>query len=167
MIDEKEFMNKNTQLDDPETVAEEMGEIRVADEVISIVASLAAQEIHGVLDMSSGFADGINHLLGKDITASKGVRISFDGKLVNASVFIIVEYGYPIPEVALEVQEKVKDAIETMTGYEVQFVDVHVQGVAKREKSALEKEAEEIATAGLAFDEQAQEARHKQFFEED
>ena len=61
--------------------------------------------------------------------------------MVNASVYINVEYGYCIPEIALEVQEKVKDAIEAMTGYEVQFVDVNVEGVAKRQTTELEKEA--------------------------
>lgn len=165
MNDEKEFVNKNTPTDEVEPVPEEMGDIRVADEVISIVASLAAQEVPGVLSMSGGITDGINHFLGKE-NATKGVRLNFDGKLVNASVFVNIEYGCCIPEVALEIQEKVKEAIEAMTGYEVQFIDVHVQGVAKREKSVLEKEAEVIAMAGLFSDEEA-EARHKQFFEED
>lgn len=117
---------------------EEYGDIRVADEVICIVASLAAQEVPGVVSMSGGLTDGINHFLGKE-NASKGVHLKFEGKLVNASVYINVEYGICIPEIALEVQEKVKEAIEAMTGYEVQFVDVNVEGVAKRRESELEK----------------------------
>ena len=108
---------------------DEYGDIRIADEVICIVASLAAQEVPGVVSMSGGLTDGINRFLGKE-NASKGVRLKFEGKLVNASVYINVEYGACIPEIALEVQEKVKDAIEAMTGYEVQFVDVNVEGVA-------------------------------------
>ncbi|WP_299448448.1 Asp23/Gls24 family envelope stress response protein [uncultured Phascolarctobacterium sp.] len=119
---------------------EDFGDIRIADEVICIVASLAAQEVAGVVGMSGGFTDGINRFLGKE-NASKGVRLKFEGKMVNASVYINVEYGYCIPEIALEVQEKVKDAIEAMTGYEVQFVDVNVEGVAKRQTTELEKEA--------------------------
>ncbi len=119
---------------------EDFGDIRIADEVICIVASLAAQEVAGVVGMSGGFTDGINRFLGKE-NASKGVRLKFDGKMVNASIYINVEYGYCIPEIALEVQEKVKDAIEAMTGYEVQFVDVNVEGVAKRQTTELEKEA--------------------------
>ncbi len=118
---------------------DEYGDIRIADEVICIVASLAAQEVPGVVSMSGGFTDGINRFLGKD-NASKGVHLKFEGKLVNASVYINVEYGCCIPEIALEVQEKVKEAIEAMTGYEVQFVDVNVEGVAKRQESDLEKE---------------------------
>ena len=119
---------------------EDYGDIRIADEVISIVASLAAQEVPGVLGMSGGLTDGINRFLGKE-NASKGVRLKFEGKTVNANVYINVEYGSCIPEIALEVQEKVKESIEAMTVYDVQFVDVNVEGVAKRQATELEKEA--------------------------
>ena len=119
---------------------EDYGDIRIADEVIRIVASLAAQEVPGVVSMSGGLTDGINRFLGKE-NASKGVRLKFEGRTVNASIYLNVEYGYCIPEIALEVQEKVKEAVEAMTGYEVQFVDVNVEGVAKRETKELEKEA--------------------------
>lgn len=176
---------------------DEYGDIRIADEVICIVASLAAQEIPGVVSMSGGLTDGINRFLGKE-NASKGVRLKFEGKLVNASVYINVEYGACIPEIALEVQEKVKDAIEAMTGYEVQFVDVNVEGVAKRPQTELEKAASsdedmaEIlqaqqkraeATEENSFeqqlanlrdddgfklpDEEEMDEKHKRFFEED
>ena len=119
---------------------EDYGDIRIADEVIRIVASLAAQEVPGVVSMSGGITDGINRFLGKE-NASKGVRLKFEGRTVNASIYLNVEYGYCIPEIALEVQEKVKEAVEAMTGYEVQFVDVNVEGVAKRETRELEKES--------------------------
>lgn len=119
---------------------EDYGDIRIADEVIRIVASLAAQEVPGVVSMSGGITDDINRFLGKE-NASKGVRLKFEGRTVNASIYLNVEYGYCIPEIALEVQEKVKEAVEAMTGYEVQFVDVNVEGVAKRETKELEKEA--------------------------
>ncbi len=108
---------------------EEYGDIRIADEVICIVASLAAQEVPGVVGMIGGLTDGINRFLGKE-NASKGVHLHFEGKMVNASVYIVIEYGCCIPEIALEVQEK-----------EVQFVDVNVEGVAKRRESELEKES--------------------------
>ena len=75
---------------------EDYGDIRIADEVISIVASLAAQEVPGVLGMSGGLTDGINRFLGKE-NASKGVRLKFEGKTVNANVYINVEYGSCIP----------------------------------------------------------------------
>ncbi len=175
MVDEKELLNKNSSVREVDEQPEEYGDIRVATEVIAIVATLATQEVPGVLRMSGRRIDGINELLGKE-SAYKGVRLSFDGKSVTANIYVIIEYGSCIPEVALAIQEKVKEAIENMTGYEVQFIDVHVQGVAKRDKTALELEAKAIAEAGLVlseplFDEaevEAEaEARHKQFFEED
>ena len=175
MDDEKDLLNKNADIKEAEEQTEEYGDIRVATEVVSIVASLATQEVPGVLRMSGRRLDGINEFLGKE-SVSKGVRVSFDNKTVTCNVYVIIEYGFCIPEVALEIQEKVKESIEVMTGYDVQFIDVHVQGVAKREKTALEKEAVAIAEAGLfgvkpLFNdsevEAEAEARHKQFFEED
>ena len=91
MEDEKLKMNKNTSDADTDSAMPEIGDIRVADEVISIVASLAAQEVNGVLSMSGGITDGINHFLGKE-NESKGVRLKFEGKLVNVSVFVNIEY---------------------------------------------------------------------------
>lgn len=191
MEEEKDFMEKHATYPE-EPVPEEVGDIRIADEVICIVASLAAQEVPGVIGMSGGFTAGLNRFLGRD-DASKGVRLSFDGKMVNATVYLIIEYGYCIPEIALTVQERVKEAVEAMTGYEVQFVDVHVDGVAKRKVSQLEKEAmadeayadilhEQMRHAELgannSFERQLEqlhkqeseaeaEARHRKFMEED
>lgn len=192
-----DIKRKNTMDEVEEEKLDDVGDIRIADEVVCIVASLAAQEVPGVVSMSGGLTDGINHLLGKE-NASKGVRLKFEGRMVNASVHLIIEYGYCIPEIALEVQEKVKEAIEAMTGYDVQFVDVNVEGVAKRKESELEKEvsADEAmadlikaqsmqasATVANSFEEQLADLRsdtgfdmsldeevddrHRKFFEED
>ena len=168
MNEDEKLVNKNTPPAETEP-AEEIGDIRVADQVISIVASLAAQEVNGVLCMSSGFREGLNEFLGKE-QVDKGVRVVFDGKIVHASVYIIIEYNYSIPEVALEVQEKVKDAIENMTGYDVETVDVHVEGVRRREKTELELDAEKEvfpSTAIDIFENDNEEERHRRFFEED
>lgn len=113
------------------TMSEDIGEIHVADEVICIVASLAAQEVPGVYSMSGGLTDELNSFLGKEENASKGVRLRYEGKQVHVIVYLNLEYGYCFPEVALAVQEKVKKSVEELTGYEVQFVDVHVEGVMK------------------------------------
>ena len=129
-----------------EQLPDEIGDVKVADEVISIVAGLAAQEVNGVIGMSGSFAEGLNEFLGKKSFA-KGVRITVDGHVVTAAVYVNVEYGSCIPEIALEIQEKVKEAIENMTGYEVKFVDVHIQGVARRPKSELEESLEKMDAA--------------------
>ena len=77
--------------------------------------------------MNGNFADGLSEFLGSK-NVSKGVRITVEGHVVSAEVFVNIEYGGCIPEIALEIQEKVREAIENMTGYEVKIVDVHVQG---------------------------------------
>jgi uncharacterized alkaline shock family protein YloU len=121
-----------------------IGYIEVADEVISIVASLAACDVAGVVGMSTGFREGISKFFGKSNLA-KGVRIKMEGKTVNLFVYVIVAYGTNIPEVGLKIQKRVKEAVENMTEYEVNYVDVHVEGVERRKKSVLEKSLEEEA----------------------
>ena len=109
-----EFVNADDAAEKEEQLPDEIGDVKVADEVISIVAGLAAQEVNGVIGMSGSFAEGLNEFLGKKSFA-KGVRITVDGHVVTAAVYVNVEYGSCIPEIALEIQEKVKEAIENMT----------------------------------------------------
>ena len=99
--------NGNEQGDIPE----EVGSVKIADEVISIVAGLAATEVAGVAGMSGGLAGGIAELLGKK-NFSKGVKVIVSGKTVTVEIYVIIEYGICIPEVAIEIQEKVKDVKE-------------------------------------------------------
>lgn len=120
---------------------EDLGDISIANEVICIVAALAAQEINGVVSMAGNVLDTISTMMGRD-SNSKGVRIKFDGNLVDIIIYLNIEFGFCIPEIAMVVQEKVKTAVEDMTGYEVRFVDVHIEGVTHRKLSELEKEAE-------------------------
>ncbi|MDI6870024.1 MAG: Asp23/Gls24 family envelope stress response protein [Bacillota bacterium] len=106
----------------------DMGTIRIANEVVGIIAGLAATEVEGVAGMSGGLAGGIAELLGRK-NLSKGVKVEVGEKEAAADLFIITEYGVQIPEVATKVQENVKRAIESMTGLSVVEVNVHVQGV--------------------------------------
>lgn len=105
-----------------------VGSIRIADEVVSIIAGLAATEVEGIAGMSGGLAGGIAEILGKKNFA-KGVKVEVGEKEAAVDLYIIVEYGVRIPDVALTVQESVKRAIENMTGLAVVEVNVHVQGV--------------------------------------
>lgn len=111
-----------------ETVSEESGSIRIADEVVGIIAGLAATEVAGVSGMSGGIAGGIAEMLGKK-NFSKGVKVEVGEKETAVDLFVIVDYGVRIPDVAQEIQEKVKKAIENMTGLAVLEVNVHIQGV--------------------------------------
>lgn len=93
----------------------DLGSIRIADEVVSIVAGLAATEVPGVAGMSGGIVGGIAEMLGRK-NLSKGVKVEVGEKEAAVDLYIIVEYGVRIPEVALRIQEAVKRAIESMTG---------------------------------------------------
>ncbi|MFA5882014.1 MAG: Asp23/Gls24 family envelope stress response protein [Eubacteriales bacterium] len=106
----------------------ELGSIRIADEVVAIIAGLAATEIKGVAGMSGGLAGGIAEMLGRK-NLSKGVKVEVGEKEAAVDMFIIVEYGVRIPDVAIHIQENVKRAIESMTGLNVVEVNVNVQGV--------------------------------------
>lgn len=116
-----------------EEIPEEVGAVKVADEVLSIVAGLAASEVPGVAGMSGGLVGGITELLGKQ-NFSKGVKIVTTGKTVNVEIYVIIEYGYTIPDIAIAIQEKVKKAVENMTGFDVTAVDVYVEGIRRRKE---------------------------------
>lgn len=106
----------------------EKGSVKITEEVVSIIAGLAATEVEGVADMSGGFAGGIAEMLGRK-NLSKGVKVQVGEKDVLVDIYLIVNYGVRIPEVAWKVQENVKKAIENMTGLTVTEVNIHVQGV--------------------------------------
>lgn len=116
-----------------------LGTIRIADEVVGIIAGLAATEVEGIAGMSGGIAGGIAEILGKK-NFSKGVKVEVGEREAAVDLYIIVKYGVRIPDVALEAQENVKKAIETMTGLSVVEVNIHVQGVGFPE----DEEEEEV-----------------------
>jgi uncharacterized alkaline shock family protein YloU len=113
------------QIVDPEN---DLGTVKIADEVVAIIAGLAATEVLGVAGMSGGLAGGIAEILGRK-NLTKGVKVEVGEKQAAIDLFLIVEYGVKIPEVAWHVQENVKKAIESMTGLDVIEVNIHIQGV--------------------------------------
>ncbi len=119
-----------------------LGAIRIADEVVEVIAGLAASEVEGVAGMSGGFVGDLAHMLNRNKNLSKGVKVEVGQQEAAVDLFIIVEYGVRIPEVALRVQEAVKDAIESMTGLTVIETNIHVQGVNFRSAAEAVKEEE-------------------------
>lgn len=107
----------------------ELGAIRIANEVVAIIAGLAATEVPGIAGMSGGIVGGIAEMLGRK-NLSKGVKVEVGQKEAAVDLYVIVEYGVRIPDVAAQVQASVKRAVENMTGLAVVEVNVHVQGVA-------------------------------------
>ena len=108
------------------------GDVQIADEVIAVIAGLAATEVKGVSKMSGNITKEIISKLGMK-NLSKGVKVSFQSNQLMVQVAIVLKYGYSIPKVSSMVQEKVKTAIENMTGITVKEVSVHILGIDKEE----------------------------------
>jgi len=110
-------------------VGDDVGHVRISDEVVGVIAGIAATEVEGVVGMAGGLVGGITEMLGRRNLA-KGVRVEVGEREAAVDLYIIVEYGVRIPRVAQQVQENVKRALESMTGLEVVGVNIHIQGVA-------------------------------------
>ena len=105
-----------------------LGEVHVADEVVAIIAGLAATEVEGVASMAGNITNELVSKLGMK-NLSKGVKVEVAEETVSVEVTLNISYGYSIPEVSEKVQEKVKSAIETMTGLSVAIVNVRIATV--------------------------------------
>lgn len=112
-----------------EEVSLENSSIKIADDVIAVIAGAAASEVPGVSSMAGGFAGGISEVFSGKKNFAKGIKVEAGEKEARIDVNIIVEYGVRIPDVAFEIQNRVKKAVESMTGLKVLDVNVHVQGV--------------------------------------
>ena len=121
----KEFEDRGNTYTIRENVSN-IGEVRVADEVVAIIAGLAATEIEGVKSMAGNITNELVSKLGMK-NLSKGVNVSEEN--VSVDLALNIRYGYEIPVVSKKVQEKVKSAIETMTGLEVSVVNIKIAGV--------------------------------------
>ena len=109
--------------------SDESGEIKVADEVVAIIAGLAATEVEGVSSMAGNITNELVSKLGKK-SLSKGIRVKVEDGIVNVNVALNIAYGYSVPKTCKKVQEKVKAAIENMTGLEVEKVDIQIANVS-------------------------------------
>lgn len=129
-----------------EIVLENNNEIRISDDVVAVISGIAVAEVEGVYEMSGGFAGGISEVLSGKKNFAKGIKVDSTEKETKIDVNIIVEYGVRIPDVAFEIQSRVKKAVESMTGLNVVEVNVHVQGVNAekgRKEDKLEKQENE------------------------
>ena len=108
---------------------ENLGEVQIADEVVAIIAGLAATEVEGVSSMAGNITNELVSKLGKK-SLSKGIRVKVEDGIVNVNVALNIAYGYSVPKTCKKVQEKVKAAIENMTGLEVEKVDIQIANVS-------------------------------------
>ena len=138
--------NKIVEEKDIEEVENGTEGIKISSDVIAVIAGVAVSEVPGVFGMAGGFAGGITEVLKGKKNLAKGIKVDTTDNKAKIDVNIIVEYGSRIPDVAFEIQNRVKTAVENMTGLKVEEVNVHVQGVnteSLTEESKEENETEE------------------------
>jgi uncharacterized alkaline shock family protein YloU len=122
---QKEDSGRNTHMIHADS---NVGEVQIADEVVAIIAGLAATEVEGVASMAGNITNEIISKLGMK-NLSKGVRVEVLENNVNVDLALNLDYGYSIPKTSEKVQERVKTAIENMTGLNVSGVNIRIAGV--------------------------------------
>jgi uncharacterized alkaline shock family protein YloU len=127
---------------DADTNIEIATNLNISEDVIGIIAGLAAAEVDGIAGMTLGFVDGLNQILGSNKKYAKGVKIELEGKKVIVDLFVNVKYGVRIPDVAWSAQNAVKKAVENMTGLEVASVNINVQGIIFDKKESRSDDEE-------------------------
>ena len=131
--------NKVQEIEEVNEVENGAEGIKISSDVIAVIAGVAVSEVEGVYNMAGGFAGGISEVLKGKKNLAKGIKVESTDNKAKIDVNIIVEYGARIPDVAFAIQNKVKAAVEEMTGLKVEEVNVHVQGVNTQ---SLDAEAE-------------------------
>ena len=139
--------DKNEEIQNTEELENVADGIKISSEVIAVISGVAVSEVAGVYSMDGGFAGGISEVFKGKKNLAKGIKVDSEGDKTKIDVNIIVEYGARIPDVAFEIQNRVKTAVENMTGLKVEEVNVHVQGV-NTEKLNVNIETEETNEEG-------------------
>ena len=143
-------MDENMNIIEEITLEEDTGKVNISDDVVATIAGIAATEIEGVAGMAGNALDAISQKLGAKKSPQKGVKVAVgpDGAVID--LYIVVEFGIRIPELAWEVQENVKNSVESMTGIDVLKVNVRIDGVSfeKEKKKKDEPVEEEIKSDG-------------------
>jgi len=121
----------------------DMGIVKISDEVVAVISGIAATEIKGIIGMSGNLVGGITQILSNRKNLSKGVKVSVGENSAAIDLYVIVEYGLKIPEIAFQVQENVRKNVESMTGLNVTAVNVHVQNVSVPKLDGEKEEFEE------------------------
>lgn len=127
-IKTEDMKNEETAETTPEE--ETTGNIKISVDVVATIAGIATNEIEGVAGMYGTFAGGIAEMLGAKKNPSKGVKVDINETNATIDLYIVVDYGVRIPELAWEIQENVKNNVETMTGLDVTKVNIHIEGVS-------------------------------------
>lgn len=128
-VNENNKVSEKKQSESTDAVEDTENGIEISNDVIAVIAGIAVSEVQGVASMAGGFAGGISEVFSGKKNMAKGIKVDKTENKAKIDVNIIVEYGSRIPDVAFEIQNRVKKAVEGMTGFKVEEVNVHVQGV--------------------------------------
>ena len=132
-------MEDNKKITDEVTLKEDGGKVNISDDVVATIAGIAANEIEGVYGMSGSVAAGIAEKLGAKKSLQKGVKVDIKPEGSVIDLYVTVEFGVRIPELSWNIQENVKNSVETMTGISVSKVNIHVDGVHFKEEEKPKK----------------------------
>jgi uncharacterized alkaline shock family protein YloU len=135
-------------VDENTSVINEIGDVKIASDVVNVIATIAATEVEGIAGMSGGITGEIAEKFGVK-SSSKGIKVQIGEEETVIDLYLIVNYGVRVPDVAWEVQQNVKKSVETMTGLKVGQVNIHIQGIhiVKEQKEVAEpKEQKEEET---------------------
>ena len=116
-----------------------LGNIKIADDVVKAIAAKATEDVEGVYKLAGGVADEVSKMLGKK-RVTNGVKVEVGEKECSIDTFITIDYGYPISEVAKKVQESVLKAVSELTALKVVEVNVFVQDIKIHEENTVEPE---------------------------
>ncbi|MGM9934417.1 Asp23/Gls24 family envelope stress response protein [uncultured Clostridium sp.] len=108
---------------------ENIGIVKISDEVVSVIAGIAAQEVDGIIDSQSGVAGNLTNIFKGKKNVAKGTKVTLEDDKAIIDMNVAVEYGRKINELAAAVQENVKKTVEAMTGLEVDSVNICVQNI--------------------------------------
>ena len=154
-------MEENRDIIEEITLEQDAGRVNISDDVVATIAGIAAMEIDGITGMSGGTLGDIAEKLGAKKSPQRGVKVlvTDDGAVID--LYAVVQFGIRIPELCWEVQENVKNSVETMTGINVLKVNIHIEGISfEKEKPAkkkadaetFEKASEDVITAEEIID---------------
>lgn len=124
-------------MEDDELFLGPADEMMVTDDAIAVIAGLSASEVPGVAGMNGGFSGDFAKALGRT-NLSKGVKVITRDGSTTIDLYVIIKYGYRIPDVAFEIQEHVRESVEFQTGVQAETVNIHVQGVDFTEENEKE-----------------------------
>lgn len=113
---------------------EKLGKIEIAPEVIEVITAIATQEVEGGAELKATFAEGVVEKLGRK-NYSKGVKVEVTDEGIMIDIFVMVDFGVPIPKVGVEIQNHVRKQLETMASLEPKSIDVHITGVQFSEQT--------------------------------